>query len=436
MRSTKKTTGLFMSESIKVFEHTTLPVGGAFKDVHFQRLVQYNERHGNQFFAVGYNRIHFRSYVGVIQVGNLTIEILPKADNLPETSGTKQKWQAALVEMIRQAGLIRLSTLSDARLRLHSASLFDIFFESFLAEVAQLTHRGLVRKYRKNRGNLNALKGRLVFQQHIYRNLTHRERFFTEHVYYDRNNPFNQILKVALEVLQRTSSNLHLMASASSLSLSFQDVDDVSVSHDTFTRLAYTRNTERYRRAIQLARLIILNYSPDVRSGREDVLAILFDMNRLFERYVYAQLKRAEVRREIRDVSFKAQSSRPFWEAEGMRKYIQPDIIAHVGSGQNQDRIVLDTKWKVPRDGKPADSDLHQMHSYNFQYGASQSWLLYPEVSASNTIHGRFAESAFSGVLARHSCGMMYLNLFTGDILRRDLGEDIITQLLDRVSSW
>ena len=424
-----------MSETLKVFEHTTLAVGGAFKDVHFQRLVQYNERHGNQFFAVGYNRVHFRSYVGVIQVGNLTVEILPKADNLPETAGAKQKWQAALVEMIRQAGFIRLSTLSDARLRLHSASLLDIFFESFLAEVAQLTHRGLVRKYRQNRGNLNALKGRLVFQQHISRNLTHRERFFTEHVYYDRNNPFNRILKVALEVLQRTSRNPHLMASASSLSLSFQDIDDVSISHDTFTRLAYTRNTERYRRAIQLARLIILNYSPDVRSGREDVLAILFDMNTLFERYVYAQLKRAEARRGIRDISFKAQPSRPFWEAEGMRKYIRPDIIAYVGSGQGQDRMVLDTKWKVPRDGKPGDSDLHQMHAYNLQYGASQSWLLYPEVSESKRIHGRFADSPFSGAIARHGCGMMYLNLFAGEALRRDLGEDIIAQLLDCVSA-
>lgn len=424
-----------MSEPLKVFEHTTLAVGDAFREAHFQRLVQYNERHGNKYFAVGYNRIHFRSYVGVIQVGNLTIEILPKADNLPETTGTKQKWQAALVEMIRQAGFIRLSSLSDARLRLHSASLLDIFFESFLAEVAQLTHRGLVRKYRQNHGNLNALKGRLVFQQHITQNLTHRERFFTEHVFYDRNNPFNQILKVALEVLRRTSRNPHLTASASSLSLSFQDVEDAQVSPDTFTRLTFTRNTERYRRAIQLARLIILNYSPDVRSGREDVLAILFDMNTLFERYVYAQLKRAEAQRAVRDISFRAQPSRPFWEAEGMRKYIRPDIVAHVRDNGIEDRIVLDTKWKVPRDGKPGDADLHQMHAYNLQYGASQSWLLYPEVSGTKDIHGRFADSALSGVKGRHGCGMMYLDLFAGDRLRWDLGQDIISELLERVSS-
>jgi 5-methylcytosine-specific restriction enzyme subunit McrC len=419
-----------MSKSLKVFEHTTLSVGGAFKDVHFRRLVQYNERHGNQFFAVGYNRIHFRSYVGVIQVGNLTIEILPKADNLPETAGTKQKWQAALVEMIRQAGFIRLSTLSDARLRLHSASLLDIFFESFLAEVDQLTHRGLVRKYRQNRGNLNALKGRLVFQQHISRNLTHRERFFTEHVYYDRNNPFNRILKVALDVLQRTSSNPHLIASARRLSLSFQDVDDLLVSDDTFPRLAYTRNTERYRRAIQLARLIILNYSPDVRSGIEDVLAILFDMNTLFERYVYAQLKRAEGRRPESDIIFKAQTSRLFWKAEGMHKYIRPDIIAHIEKGPDRYRIVLDTKWKVPRDGKPSDSDLHQMHSYNLQFGAARSILVYPQISEKKNIQGAFSEARFVQSDKALSCGLMFVDLFESRGLRKDVGEQILSQIM------
>jgi 5-methylcytosine-specific restriction enzyme subunit McrC len=103
-----------MSDPVQVFEHTSLPVGDRFTDARFNRLVQYNERHGNQFFDVGHNRIHFRSYVGVIQVGNLTIEILPKADKSPESPAQKQKWQSALVEMLRQSGFIRLATISDA----------------------------------------------------------------------------------------------------------------------------------------------------------------------------------------------------------------------------------------------------------------------------------------------------------------------------------
>lgn len=362
-----------MSNIIQVFEHSTLPTGKDFTDSHFQRLVRYNERHGNRFFAVGLNRIHFRNYVGVIQVGSLTIEILPKADKVPDSPTQKQKWQGALLEMLRQSGFVRVASISDARLRQRSSSLLDIYFESFLREVDELVHHGLVRKYRQTCGNLSTLKGRILFQQHISKNIVHRERFFTAHVFYDRNNPFNQILRVALDVLVRVSSNPHLVALARSLAILFEDVESVEITERTFSRLPYTRNTERYRKALQLARLIILNYSPDVRGGREGVLAILFDMNLLFERFVYVQLKRVEAKQALRQISFKAQVSRRFWSADGMQKSIRPDIIARIGTGLDHERVVMDTKWKIPGDGKPGDADLQQMHAVGIEMKRAQT---------------------------------------------------------------
>lgn len=401
-------------------------------EVHFRQLVKYNERHGNAFFAVGHNRIYFRNYVGVIQVGNLIIEILPKADNSPDNDQkAKDKWQRALVEMIRRSGLIRLTSLSDAMLRIHSASLLDIFFKSFLSEVEQLAHHGLVRKYRKNQDNLTTLKGRLLFQKQITLNLVHREKFYTEHVHYDRNNPFNQILGTALNILIRTSSNPHLTAQARNLALSFEDVDRIKAAEVTFTRLQYARNTERYRRAVQLARLIILNYCPDVRSGGEDVLAILFDMNELFERYVYTQLKRAEPLDAGQNVFFRAQVQQPFWRAERIRKHIRPDIIAEIGCGQEQKRIVIDTKWKIPRNGKPADADLHQMYAYNIQFGARQSLLLYPRTSGVCDVQGRFEKPVHLSEIGDTSCSMCFAELF--DKEGRLLGEKMGNEIIDRL---
>jgi 5-methylcytosine-specific restriction enzyme subunit McrC len=418
-----------MSNVIQVFEHTTLPVGRQLTPARFDRLVRYNERHGNRFFAVGWNRIHFRNYVGVIQVGNLTIEILPKADKAPDSPDQKRKWQGALIEMLRQSGFIRVTSMSDARLRLRSSSLLDIYFESFLAEIEELVHHGLVRKYRQVCGNLPVLKGRILFRQDLSRNLVHRERFFTAHVFYDRNNPYNQILRVALDVLIRVSSNPHLVALAGSLAILLQDVNNIVVTERTFTRLPYTRNTERYRRALQLARLIIMNYSPDVRGGREDVLAILFDMNLLFERFVCAQLKRAEARQAMRRVAFKAQVSRRFWLAGSMEKSIRPDIIAEIGSGLDQERVVMDTKWKIPGDGKPSDADLQQMHAYNVQFGTRRSFFLYPKASATVDVRGRFSQGKALTSSFDHSCEMKFLELFDGDKLRHDLGEDLVAML-------
>jgi 5-methylcytosine-specific restriction enzyme subunit McrC len=418
-----------MSNVIQVFEHTTLSVGAQFTSNHFERLVKYNERHGNRYFAVGLNRIHFRNYVGVIQVGSLTIEILPKADKVSDSPSQMQKWQGALIEMIRQSGFIRVASMSDARLRLRSSSLLDIYFESFLAEVDELVHHGLVRKYRQAYGNLSALKGRIIFPRHLAKNIVHRERFFTSHVFYDRNNPFNQILHSALDVLVRVSPNPHLVAFARRLAILFDDVDVVEVTERTFNRLPYNRNTERYRRALQLARLIILNYNPDICGGKEDVLAILFDMNVLFERFVYVQLKRAETKQALRKISFKAQVSRRFWSADSMQRSIRPDIIAQIGTGPDYEKIVIDTKWKIPGDGKPGDADLHQMYAYSVQFGVRRGFLLYPKVGTKADIRGKYSRCEVLQSSFDYNCDMIFLELFYGDKLRRDLGKDFIEML-------
>src|SRR5262245_39746418 len=101
----KRTLHRSMPKRIQVFEHGTLVVGEpGFSSKHFETLVRYNDRHGCAFFKVGHQRLHFSSFVGVIQVGNLAIEILPKAEK--GTTADKGKWQHALLQMLRQAGLL------------------------------------------------------------------------------------------------------------------------------------------------------------------------------------------------------------------------------------------------------------------------------------------------------------------------------------------
>lgn len=401
---------------------------------HFNSLVHYNELYGNLYFVVGSNRIIFRNYVGVIQVGNLTIEILPKADKISESTIEKQKWQGVLIDMLRQSGSIRLESMSDAKLRLKSASLLDIYFESFLSEVEDLVHQGLIRRYCQVSGNCFSLKGRIVFPRHLAENMINRERFFTSQMFYDRNNKFNQILRVALDVLERMSTNHYLVTHAHSLATYFEDIVRVEITRSTFENLVYARNTESYRKAIQFARLIILNYSPDVQYGRNNVLAILFDMNLLFERFIYGQLKREEAKQDEHLITFKAQVSRQFWSAAGMQKMIRPDIIANIGTGGNKQKVIIDTKWKIPGNGRPNDADLRQIYTYNVQFGASRGLLVYPRIASMTDVQGTFVQGKAIQPSFNNGCSMIFLELLNGDKLRRELGKDIITILLNSLN--
>ena len=413
-----------MPTRIQVFEHGTLAVGQHDFDArHFAAVVRYNDRHGCAFFKVGYNRLHFSSFVGVIQVGDLAIEILPKLDN-EESSNQKSKWQRALLQMLRQSGLLTVAAAPEADLHVSQSPLVDVYLDAFLTEVEHLTHAGLAKRYRVTEGNLNKLKGRIQFTKHVRRNLLHRERMFTAHEVYDRDNAFNRILKCALDVVKNLAIRRSLGSRADASLLWFEQVTNTSINANTFGRLRFDRNTERYRRALQLARLIILNYSPDLRGGHEHVIAILFDMNKLFERFILVQLHRAVPQFASHHLRVAGQVTKRFWSS----KTIRPDIVASFGDV----RVILDTKWKVPTDGQPADGDLKQMYAYNLQLGGHRSVLIYPWAGAHQVgIYRPYAPSDSLPVNHTHGCGMFFINLFdVNDCLRRDIGYELIQKAI------
>lgn len=415
-----------MREVLQMFEHEVLRIDEhGLTEAAFDALVRFNQRHHDQFFTVRHRSLKFANYVGVLQVGGLTIEVLPKADR--GGPDDKNKWRDALIDMLRSCGYLQLAAASTAHLHLRRTSLFDLYMEAFLTEVRALLHHGLVRKYRRATGNLTALKGRLLFNRHIAENLVHRERFFTAYEQYDRNNRFNQILHLAVRVVSISARSSAVRGAADELLVWMEGVDDRQVNADTFARLRFNRNTERYRTAMTLARMIILNYQPDVRAGGHDVLAILFDMNSLFEEYVLRLLKRAAYGSKI---EVHGQHSQRFWCCKDTTRNIRPDILITLPPIAGvAETVVLDTKWKVPPRVHPDDGDLRQVYAYNLQFGATRGFLLYPRVDERPDVAGQFEAPDYDKDL-KHNCGMWFVNLFDGSKLRREMGADILKGLL------
>jgi len=102
---------------------------------------------------------------------------------------------------------------------------------------------------------------------------------------------------------------------------------------------------------MQLAKLIILEYLPDIRYGREHLLAILFDKNLLFEQYVFAEMKRAENVFQHINCGYLLNKCSKFLGCKTLR----PDIVAKFQFDRESKRIILDTKWKSLKIAVPAD---------------------------------------------------------------------------------
>lgn len=393
-----------MNKPKQVFEHQLLPIDGKiFKKEHWEALDRYNEANGSRFFSLTSRGVKFKQYVGVIQVGNLTIEVLPKVSQTVE-KGDEGKWQGVLIDMLRECRWMQVHAQEKAPLRFKPNSILEAYLAIFIQECQNIVRLGLVKKYRAVERNCTALKGKLLFGEQIQKNTIHKERFYTRHQVYDWENIFNQILFKALKLIPSISQSPYLKDRVYSLFLAFPELADIEVQPATFEKLVFNRKTAHYKEAIDIAAMLLLNYRPDISTGRNHILAILFDMNDLWEEYIFRQLYRHKPEGWL----VKPQAVKTFWQLtkDTGTKTIKPDIV--VQHTERDTSFILDTKWKLPDGNIPADADLKQMYVYNEYWHGLNAVLVYPAALYAKVPEyheGEFAKKRKG--LPAHKCGLV-----------------------------
>ena len=367
------------SKLIRVFEHQAIKLGDEVEGVTFDKsslkpLKDYYGEKGVPYYSLTNNGVKFNKFVGVIQVGNTVIEVLPKADKTTDgDTEAKKYWQELLVKMLSAVGLFDIQSTSDSSLKLKSNSILDLYFSLFIKEVEYLLHSGLAKQYRKKEGNVTALKGSIQFAKHIQQNLTHQERFYVRHTTYDVEHKLHFILYKTLRLLKQINTNTELHSRIGVLLLYFPEMPDIKVTEATFDTLVFNRKTQPYKKAIGIAKLLLLQYHPDVITGRHNVLALMFDMNVLWEKFVYVSLRKYKPAH----VTVSAQTTKSFWCSSDKRQYslMRPDIVINQGK---KNCVVLDTKWKNINGSSPSSGDLRQMFVYHKYFKANHVALVYP----------------------------------------------------------
>ncbi|KAF0237861.1 MAG: 5-methylcytosine restriction system component-like [Prolixibacteraceae bacterium] len=361
-------------EHITVFEHEILRHDKGEKRITQDQLKALQNYYGEgiPYYSLCHNGVQFNEFVGAIQIGNTPIEVLPKADKNQKTVDEENKWRNILIDMLRAVGSFDLKTPSHSNLKIKPNNILDLYFELFIKEIEYLYHSGLVKQYRKAESNLTALKGSLQFTRHLQINLTHQERFYVRHTIYDVEHKIHFIIYKTLRLLKQININASLHSRIGNLLLNFPEMPDIKVSENTFNKIIYNRKTQAYSKALEISRLILLQYHPDLSKGRDHVLALMFDMNKLWEQFVYVSLRK----QKADAVSITAQTSKYFWKpVNGSRTTIRPDIVINK---DQENCIVLDTKWKNLNGKNPSPEDLRQMYVYHEYFGAKKVALVYP----------------------------------------------------------
>jgi len=407
---------------IEVFEHQRLKVGDkGFKQSHLDALLKLNEYHDGNYFQPIVKGIKFNQYVGVIQIDGLIIEINPKADK----DDDDKKWKGVLLNMLNACGKLKAQSSGAANVKRKNLNLLEVYFELYLTEVENLIRKGLIKQYRKQTQNAKTLKGKLEFAGHIKNNVVHKERFYTTHQVYDTNHILHQTLLYALNIVDQFTKGTRLHDFTKRILINFPKVNENKITSSQLNKLKLNRKTAAYQDALEIARLIILNYSPDISNGKERMLSLLFDMNQLWEVYILKQLQKACVDTEIK---VSGQESKSFWGSNSLK----PDVVL-----RNEGKAyILDTKWKRPKNNSASISDLRQMYAYCRFWDAEKAMLLYPGNARDNNFKSYLTDDYALNEEKNHSqidhkCKMGFVSIFdTSGKLNNKIGL-IVLKLLE-----
>lgn len=335
--------------------------------------------------------ITFINYVGFIGLSTVSIEILPKINiNNNDYEGSRK----ALLNMLNKSGIININYSNLSMLSIYNMNLNEILSLIFAQTLQKELVKGLYLEYINIEENTKALKGSILFKDHIKNISSGRSDVFCKFEEFSIDNRLNQILNICISKTIKNIRNSDTIKILSHLKVIFSDVSYVDINESQVLNYKFTRLNSRFESSFLLAKLILEGYSSIGNNGDDKSFAILFEMNEVYEKYITNLLLLNLDNCIVNSQHNKYKLLRNEKKDRGIFS-LQPDIVIEIG---NKEKIIIDTKWKKidsnnNRHGVKRD-DFYQMYAYLTRYkNVDTVILLYPNNENINNFKEWFLES-------------------------------------------
>ena len=137
-----------------------------------------------------------------------------------------------------------------------------------------------------------------------------------------------------------------------------------------------------FKQPFMLAKMFIENATVDITKNRLENITLLWDMNKLFEEFVFELLKRNENKNGLEGWKFTAQKGKYLFKNDKDKyRMTNADIFAEKG----EEKVIIDTKYKKFETFKDvSNSDIFQVTTYCLLHNATKGILLYPRWKEDN----------------------------------------------------
>lgn len=321
------------------------------------------------------------NYVGVIETPCGTrIEILPKHAEGP---AAVLKSRSLLRRMIAVALDLPVREAGTAALESFDVPLPEWIMGQFLAALDHVVQRGVRFDYVRVEEEQRFLRGQLDVTRQLRQMPGRQHLFQIRHDVFLPDRAENRLLKSAARHVLASTRSPDNWRLAHELCARLGDVPESRDIHADFRLWRSDRNIAHYLPAKPWCALVLGEVMPLALVGETRGMSLLFPMERLFEAYVAAWLRRSLAP----DATLTAQArALSLCEHDGARMFqLRPDLLVQHRGGS----WVMDTKWKRIDARARADkyglsqADFYQMFAYGHTYmaGAGELVLIYPHWS-------------------------------------------------------
>lgn len=363
---------------LQVLEHEWLPIrAGGGQSLSLQQAVLLEQLAASlPAKALEWRRtaVKFTQFCGVIQLGELIIEVLPK---IARHERDAQLCRQILVRLLQLTGSLSPPSIGEASLGQQRHALLDVFIEHFRGMIAQQMQLGLIRRYVPRQDELSTVRGRIDLVRQVRLNAFTPQRVHCRFDEFDIDTPYNQVLRHVLGLLLRRTQHPGIKRGINELLIHLAAVSDRNFTSEAVEGLAFDRLNQRWQPVFKRCGDFLRALHPNVTAGGMPALALLFDMNRLFEGYVTWRM-----RRTFKDHHIQAQGPRRYLAVNEVGREVfqlRPDISVLHGA---QVVAIADAKWKIlnlkERKLGISSADLYQLVSYAQRYQCQRLALIYP----------------------------------------------------------
>ena len=310
------------------------------------------------------------SLIGTIDLGDLQLIVRPKLPIqrvmfLVSYAVSQGRWASDPVPLATDAGVLEAT------------------IPAFAFHLRRALARGVLQGYRHVEEPANTVRGRWRIGDQIRTRYGIAPPIEVEYDDFTDDIEANRILRAGIHRL------LHVRVRSDqrrwglrSIDTSLAGVRLVTYDPRRVPTIRYDQRTERYRPAVELARLILRSCSLEVQGGETPASAFLVDMNRVFEEFVVIALGeafRGDIGRLVQ-----GNSLRGLYLDERDRVVLRPDIsVWRAGKCI----FVGDVKYKRLHLGSYPNADLYQLLAYATATGLRSGLLIYAAGEEAPEVH-------------------------------------------------